>query len=57
MPGCNPPTSMRRGKGFTKAETTTLLRTIEQVLPINAEHGLKSMTSSTVNTPLKVLKV
>ena len=37
MPGCNPPTSMRRGKGFTKAETTTLLKTIEQVLPIDTE--------------------
>ena len=37
MPGHNPPTSTRRGKGFTKAETMTLLRTIEQVLPIDAE--------------------
>ena len=37
MPGCNPPTSTRHGKGFMKAETTTLLRTIEQVLPIDAE--------------------
>ena len=37
MPGCNPPTSMRRGKGFTKTETTTLLKTIEQVLPIDME--------------------
>ena len=37
MPSCNPPTSTRRGKGFTKAETTTLLKTIEQILPIDAE--------------------
>ena len=37
MPGHNPPTSTRCGKGFTKAETTTLLKTIEQVLPIDAE--------------------
>ena len=37
MPGHNPPTSMRRGKAFTKAETTTLLKTIEQVVPIDAE--------------------
>ena len=28
---------MRRGKGFTKAETTTLLKTIEQILPIDVE--------------------
>ena len=26
MPGRNPPTSMRHGKGFTKAETMTLLK-------------------------------
>ena len=37
MPGRNPPTSMRHGKGFTKAETTTLLKTIEQILPIDVE--------------------
>ena len=37
MPSCNPPTSTRRGKGFTKAETTTLLKTIEQILPIDVE--------------------
>ena len=37
MPSCNPPTSTRHGKGFTKAETTTLLKTIEHVLPIDAE--------------------
>ena len=37
MPGCNPPTSTRCGKGFMKAETTTLLKAIEQVLPIDAE--------------------
>ena len=35
MPGRNPPTSTRHGKGFTKAETTTLLKTIEQILPID----------------------
>ena len=37
MPSRNPPASTRRGKGFTKAETTTLLKAIEQILPINAE--------------------
>ena len=37
MPSRNPPTSMRHGKGFTKAETTTLLKTIERVVPIDAE--------------------
>ena len=29
--------SRNRGKGFTKAETTTLLKAIEQILPIDAE--------------------
>ena len=37
MPSRHPPTSTRRGKGFTKAETTTLLKTIEQILPIDVE--------------------
>ena len=37
MPSCNPPASTRRGKGFTKAETTTLLKAVERILPINAE--------------------
>ena len=37
MPSRHPPTSMRRGKGFTKAETTTLLKVIEEILPIDAE--------------------
>ena len=37
MPSCHPPASMRHGKGFTRAETTTLLKAIEQILPINAE--------------------
>ena len=37
MPSRNPPASMRRGKGFTKAETTTLLKAIERILPIDAE--------------------
>ena len=37
MPGRNPPTSTRHGKGFTKAETTTLLKAIERILPIDAE--------------------
>ena len=37
MPSQHPPTSTRHGKGFTKAETTTLLKTIEQILPIDAE--------------------
>ena len=37
MPGRNPPVSTRRGKGFTKTETTTLLRAIERILPIDAD--------------------
>ena len=37
MPGRNPPASTRRGKGFMKAETTTLLKVIERILPIDAE--------------------
>ena len=37
MPSRHPPASTRHGKGFTKAETTTLLKVIEQILPINAE--------------------
>ena len=37
MPSCHPPASMRRGKGFMRAETTTLLKVIEQILPINVE--------------------
>ena len=37
MPSRNPPTSTRCGKGFTKAETTTFLKTIEQILPIDTE--------------------
>ena len=37
MPSHNPPTSTRCGKGLTKAETTTLLKTIERILPIDAE--------------------
>ena len=37
MPGCNPPASTRHGKGFTKAETTTFLKAIERILPIDAE--------------------
>ena len=37
MPGCNPPTSMRHGKGFTKTETTTLLKTMEHIIPIDVE--------------------
>ena len=37
MPSRNPPTSTRHGKGFTKAETTTLLKTIEHILPIDVE--------------------
>ena len=37
MPSRHPPTSMRHGKGFTKAETTTLLKAIGQILPIDAE--------------------
>ena len=38
MPGRNPPpTSTRCGKGFTKAETTTLLKAIESIVPIDTE--------------------
>ena len=37
MPGRNPPVSTRCGKGFTKAEATTLLKVIERILPIDAE--------------------
>ena len=37
MPSHNPPASTRRGKGFTKAETTTLLKAVERILPIDAE--------------------
>ena len=41
MPSRNPPASMRHGKGFTKAETTTLLKAIERILPIDAEGWTK----------------
>ena len=37
MPSHHPPASTRHGKGFTKAETTTLLKVIEQILPIDVE--------------------
>ena len=37
MPSHHPPASTRHGKGFMKAETTTLLKAIEQILPIDAE--------------------
>ena len=37
MPSHHPPASMRCGKGFMKAETTTLLKVIEQILPIDVE--------------------
>ena len=37
MPTRNPPTSMRHVKGFMRAETTILLKTIEHILPIDAE--------------------
>ena len=37
MPSCNSPASTRRGKGFMKAETTTLLKAVERILPIDAE--------------------
>ena len=37
MPSCHPPASTRCGKGFMKAETTTLLKAIEQILPIDVE--------------------
>ena len=37
MPSRNPPASTRRGKGFTKAETTTLLKAVERILSIDTE--------------------
>ena len=37
MPSHHPPACTRCGKGFTKAETTTLLKAIEQILPIDVE--------------------
>ena len=37
MPSRHPPASTRHGKGFTRAETTTLLKAIEQILPIDVE--------------------
>ena len=37
MPSRHPPASTRHGKGFMKAETTTLLKPIEQILPIDVE--------------------
>ena len=37
MPSRNPPASTRRGKGFMKAETTTLLKAVERIVPIDAE--------------------
>ena len=37
MPSRNPPASTRCGKGFTKAETTTLLKAVERIVPIDAE--------------------
>ena len=37
MPSRTPPASTRRGKGFTKAKTTTLLKAVERILPIDAE--------------------
>ena len=41
MPSRNPPASTRRGKGFTKAKTTTLLKAVERILPIDAEGWTK----------------
>ena len=37
MPSRHPPASMRCGKGLTKAETTTLLKVIDEILPIGME--------------------
>ena len=37
MPSHHPPTSTRCGKDFTKAETITILKAIEEILPIDAE--------------------
>ena len=37
MPSRHPATSTRHSKGFTKAETTTLLKAIEEIPPVNAE--------------------
>ena len=41
MPSRNPPASMRCGKGFMKAKTTTLLKAVERILPIDAEGWTK----------------
>ena len=41
MPSRNPPASTRCGKGFTKAKTTTLLKAIERILPIDVEGWTK----------------
>ena len=45
MPSRNPPASTRRGKGFMKAKTTTLLKEVERIQSIDAEgwteiHGI-----------------
>ena len=53
----NPPTSTRHGKGFTKAETTTLLKTIEHILPIDVEGRNEVHDVFTANILLKELKV
>ena len=37
MPGRNPAASTRRGKGFTKAKTRTLLKAVECIVPIDTE--------------------
>ena len=37
MPSRNPPASTRRGTDFMKAKTTTLLKEVERILPIDAE--------------------
>ena len=59
MPGHNPPTSTRCGKGFKKAETTTLLKAIERVLPLDAEgwnevHDIFNSKHSLIQFPPKM---
>ena len=64
MPRHHPPASTRHGKGFMKAETTTLLKAIEQILPIDVEawnevhdvlsgvEGLKRKFNKLTNKPV-----
>ena len=57
MPSHHPPASMRCGKGFTKAETTTLLKAIEQIPHIDVEAWNEAHDVSTANIHLVESKV